>query len=109
MRRAVSDIALKRDLPADLGGDLMTYVGCIAGAIPVEEYRHGLAEAGFAHVELVDSGADLNAYTLVDGQSARCPPSATVPGLVVVDARCCPPVGPAAVVDDAFTRGWPTS
>ena len=36
-RLAVSDIALKRELPPELGDDLMAYVGCIAGAIPIEE------------------------------------------------------------------------
>jgi arsenite methyltransferase len=43
-RLAVSDIALKKPLPPEIGQDLMAYVGCIAGAIPIEEYRHGLAE-----------------------------------------------------------------
>src|SRR6266702_2449414 len=38
-RLAVSDIALKKPLPPELGADLMAYVGCIAGAIPIEEYR----------------------------------------------------------------------
>ena len=40
-RLAVSDIALKRELPPELGNDLMAYIGCIAGAIPIEEYRTG--------------------------------------------------------------------
>ena len=38
-RLAVSDIALKKPLPPELGNDLMAYVGCIAGAIPIEQYR----------------------------------------------------------------------
>src|SRR5881227_3913572 len=59
-RLAVSDIALKRPLPAEIGQDLMAYVGCIAGAIPIEKYRGQLHEAGFAHVEVIDSGSDLN-------------------------------------------------
>lgn len=104
-RLAVSDIALKRDLPPELGNDLMAYVGCIAGAIPVEDYRRGLIEAGFAHVEVIDSGADLNAYAKVENQAACCPPptaasSASSP-LAVVDSGCCA-VGPAAVVDEAL-------
>ena len=41
-RLAVSDIALKRPLPPEIGNDLMAYVGCIAGAIPIDEYRSGL-------------------------------------------------------------------
>ena len=52
----------------------MAYVGCIAGAIPIEDYRRGLIEAGFAHVEVIDSGSDLNAYAQVENQAVCCPP-----------------------------------
>ena len=38
-RVAVSDIALKRPLPPELAGDLLAYVGCIAGAVLMEDYR----------------------------------------------------------------------
>jgi len=69
---AVSDIAIKKPLPSEVGSDLMAYVGCIAGAIPIEEYRASLLEAGFAHVEVVDSGADLNAYTKLENQAGCC-------------------------------------
>ncbi len=106
-RLAVSDIALKRELPAELGADLMAYVGCIAGAIPIEEYRTGLAEAGFAAVEVVDSGADLNAYAQVENQAACCPPPspaavqvAGLGGLAIVDSGCCAPA--AAPADEAL-------
>jgi arsenite methyltransferase len=100
-RLAVSDIALKRELPPNLGDDLMAYVGCIAGAIPIEVYRRGLTEAGFAHVEVIDSGADLNAYAKVENQAACCPPPSSSAGLAIVDSGCCTP-GPAAVVDEAL-------
>src|SRR5947207_8987726 len=73
-RLAVSDIALKNPLPAEVSTDLLAYVGCIAGAILIEDYRLGLIAAGFAHVEIVDSGADLNAYAQVENQAACCPP-----------------------------------
>jgi arsenite methyltransferase len=57
-------------------------------AIPIEEYRVGLIEAGFAHVEVIDSGSDLNTYAKVGNQAACCPPPAPSPsGLAVVDAR----------------------
>jgi SAM-dependent methyltransferase len=85
-RLAVSDIALKRPLPVEINENLMAYVGCIAGAIPIEDYRSGLVAAGFAHVELIDTGADLNAYSKVENQSACCS-SATSGGLPV--ASCC--------------------
>jgi arsenite methyltransferase len=95
-RLAVSDIALKRELPPELGDDLMAYVGCIAGAIPIEEYRRGLIEAGFAHVEVIDGGADLNAYAKVENQAGCCsPPVAQADPSVVelANSACCPPPG----------------
>jgi hypothetical protein len=56
---------------------MLAYVGCIAGAISVEEYKRGLVEAGFGEVAVIDSGADLNAYSLVEGQSGCCSPAMT--------------------------------
>jgi hypothetical protein len=101
-RLAISDIALKRDLPPELGDDLTAYVGCIAGAIPIEEYRRGLIDAGFAHVKVIDSGSDLNAYAKVENQAACCPPPGSAEsGLAVVDAGCCS-VEPAGVGDEAL-------
>ena len=61
-RVAVSDIALKKPLPPEIGEDLLAYVGCIAGAVPIEEYGDGLKAAGFAAVQVVDTKKDLNAY-----------------------------------------------
>jgi arsenite methyltransferase len=81
-RLAVSDIALKQPLPADLGNDLMAYVGCIAGAIAIDDYIEGLKSAGFAAVEVIDSGADLNAYAKVENQAGCCSPSMS-------DDECC--------------------
>ncbi len=89
-RVAVSDIALKKELPEELAKDLMALVGCIAGAIGIEEYEAGLRSAGFDAVHIVDTGADLNAYKNVDGQSACCsPPMEKQPLLPVVDESCC--------------------
>jgi SAM-dependent methyltransferase len=91
-RVAVSDIALKQKLPADLANDLMAYVGCIAGAIGIDDYRQGLAAAGFAHVAVVDSGSDLNAYNQVEGQSACCsPPNHAASGLPILNSGGCGP------------------
>jgi SAM-dependent methyltransferase len=91
-RLAISDIALKRPLPAELGESLPAYVGCIAGAIAIEEYHRGLAAAGFSDVQIVDSGADLNAYALVEGQSACCAPAVSgASGLPIASTGggCC--------------------
>jgi SAM-dependent methyltransferase len=96
-RLAVSDIALKKPLPAELAQDLTAYVGCIAGAIPIDEYRRQLAEAGFAGVQVLDTDADLNAYARVENQGGCCSPvSATLP---VAESNCC-----AAPADDGLHR-----
>jgi arsenite methyltransferase len=87
-RLAVSDIALKQLLPPELGNDLMAYVGCIAGAILIEDYVTGLKAAGFDAVQVIDSGSDLNAYAKVENQSGCCSP-AMGDGLPVVS--CCTP------------------
>src|SRR5687768_18335146 len=36
-RVAVSDIALRKELPAELANDVAAYTGCIAGAIPIAD------------------------------------------------------------------------
>ncbi len=95
-RLAVSDIALKKPLPPEIGNDLMAYVGCIAGAIPIEQYRSQLIEAGFAQVDIIDTGNDLNAYAKVENQSGCCPPpmGSTLP-VVSASACCSAPSGDA--------------
>jgi SAM-dependent methyltransferase len=88
-RLAVSDIALKRPLPPEIGNDLMAYVGCIAGAMLIDDYRAGLAAAGFDAVEVIDTNADLNAYAKVEGQSGCCSPSmGNGSGLPIVSSCC---------------------
>ena len=81
-RLAVSDIALKQELPEAVSRSMAAYVGCISGAIRIEDYRAGLVSAGFEHVEIVDSGADLNAYTKVENQSGCCSPA-------MAERSCC--------------------
>ena len=96
-RLAVSDIALKKPLPAELATDLMAYVGCIGGALLIDDYRAQLRDAGFASVEVLDTGADLNAYAKVENQGACCPPTTTSGGMAVIGEACCSPT-----VDDSL-------
>ena len=57
-RFAVSDIVIHGGLPeglvdsAEMRRDLSSWAGCVAGALTDEEYRAGLAAAGFEEVEL---------------------------------------------------------
>lgn len=91
-RVAVSDIALKQALPEAVVQSIAAYVGCIAGAIMIGDYRDGLLAAGFEHVEIVDTGADLNAYAKVENQSGCCSPAmASANSLQVIEAPCCAP------------------
>jgi len=99
-RLAVSDIALKKPLPDEIAGDVMAYVGCIAGAVMIEDYKRQLKAAGFAHVDVIDSGSDLNAYAKVENQSGCCSPSMDDASpkssccgtpLKVAQSSCCTP------------------
>jgi SAM-dependent methyltransferase len=89
-RVAVSDIALKKPLPQEIGNDLLAYVGCIAGAISIDDYINGLRAAGFSEVEVVDTKKDLNAYSQVEGQAACCAPApqSSASGLAVLENSC---------------------
>jgi arsenite methyltransferase len=92
-RLAVSDIVLKGELPEVIAQSMAAYVGCIAGALRIDEYCDGLLAAGFEHVEIVDSGADLSAYSKAEHQSGCCSSR-------MEERPCC-----AAVPDDTTLDG----
>jgi SAM-dependent methyltransferase len=95
-RVALSDIALKKPLPAELARDVQAFVGCIAGALLMGEYERRLREAGFEAVQVQDAGKDLSAYALLAGQSACCSPAMSSTCLPPAEA-CCGPAGGSAV------------
>jgi arsenite methyltransferase len=96
-RLAVSDIALKKELPEDVANSLAAYVGCIAGAMRIDTYRDELLKAGFEFVEIVDSGADLNAYAKVENQAGCCSPAMEKSSpFAVVQEECCIPASNSA-------------
>jgi len=96
-RVAVSDIALKKELPPEIAQDVMAYVGCIAGAIFIGEYEQWLRDAGFRSVQVVDTRKDLNAYAKVENQSACCAPTPAARSLPMRD--CC---GTTAEIHDSL-------
>ena len=49
-RLRVSDMVLTADLPTDERADLEAWAGCVAGALPVEEYLSHIRAAGFSDV-----------------------------------------------------------
>jgi SAM-dependent methyltransferase len=90
-RVAVSDIALKKALPPEIEEDLFAYVGCIAGAVFIEDYVRELKAAGFSDVSVIDTKKDLNAYGEVEGQAGCCSPPALNSSLAIVEESCCSP------------------
>jgi arsenite methyltransferase len=49
----VSDVVLKRELPAQLKNSIAAYAGCIAGAIMRDKYLGTIKDAGFWDVEVL--------------------------------------------------------
>ncbi|MGB1125391.1 MAG: arsenite methyltransferase [Phycisphaeraceae bacterium] len=95
-RVAVSDIALKEELPEELAQNIAAHVGCIAGAISIDAFASGLRLAGFKDVAVIDTQSDLTAYAAVDGQAGCCSPApASNVGLSIgesdADSACCSP------------------
>jgi SAM-dependent methyltransferase len=98
-RLAISDIALKRPLPAEIARDLEAYVGCIAGAVLIDDYRCQLVEAGLSAVEIIDTRADLNAYTQVKNHSEGRSAPAYLPA---ASSGCCSGAPP----EDGSHQHW---
>jgi len=56
-RLMVSDIVLEASLPQEIQDDLVSYTGCLGGAIHVDEYLQHMRDAGFESVEVVSKAA----------------------------------------------------
>lgn len=62
-RVAVSDLALLRPLPASVAADVEALVGCVAGAVLVEEVRRDAEAAGLTGVRLDSKPQYIDAMT----------------------------------------------
>ncbi len=51
-RFAVSDIVVRRPVPAEIRRSVELWIGCVAGALDEAEYRTKLATAGFVDIEV---------------------------------------------------------
>lgn len=49
---AVSDVVSRGDVPAAVRRSLELWIGCVAGALHEDEYRHKLEQAGFQAIEI---------------------------------------------------------
>lgn len=50
-RIAISDLALRGELPKKIRDNMAAYVSCVAGAIHVDDYKRAVQTAGFSNVE----------------------------------------------------------
>ncbi len=64
-RVMISDIVLHGPLPKDIRDEVITYTGCLGGAIPEEKYLQLMRDAGFERVEVVEK------FEINLGSSAR--------------------------------------
>lgn len=94
-RLAVSDLVLKQPLPDAVVEQVAAWIGCIGGAIAVEDYREKLAAAGFTAVAIEDTGADLNIYK--EGASAAC----CGPAESAEESGCCSPSESTGAITDS--------
>ncbi|HPF13939.1 MAG: arsenite methyltransferase [Planctomycetes bacterium] len=88
-RLAISDIALKQELPPAIASEVAAWTGCIAGALTIDSNRTKLDRAGFGQVEIQDSGSDLNAYR--DGGHAACCGPESEGAMSPAASSCCAP------------------
>lgn len=58
-RLAIADVVLLKDIPEHIKQSVEMWVGCIAGALPVEEYTEILEKVGFKNIEITP----VNIYT----------------------------------------------
>lgn len=86
-RIAISDIALRQPLPPGIRDSIEAWVGCIAGAILIDDYSRLLHNAGFESVVIRETGADLNAYAAAGSSNCCAWPEAA--GTATVGSGCC--------------------
>lgn len=95
-RVAVSDLALLRPLPESVRADVEALVGCVAGAVLVEETRQQMAEAGLSEIVLTSKPGYIEAMTdwqdplyrkIIDALPAGSKPSDFITSLDIAARR----------------------
>lgn len=56
-RIAISDIALLKELPEKIRENITAYVGCVGGAMLVDEYKKAVKDAGLKSVQVTIKGS----------------------------------------------------
>jgi len=98
-RVAVSDLALRRPLPEAIRADVEALVGCVAGAVLIDETRRMIEGAGLVDAVLTPKPEYIEAMThwedplyrkIVSGLPANTTPSDFITSLDVTARRCTP-------------------
>ncbi|KAF8554127.1 NAD(P)-binding protein [Imleria badia] len=76
-RVSLDDIIAKKPFPESLRSNAAAYVGCISGAILLEDYRALMQDAGFKDVLFTENPSDLNIY--LNGGPTGCCGAISVP------------------------------
>jgi len=80
-RFAVSDVIASPDMDEVTRADLAAYTGCIAGALTEQEFRDGLAGAGFAEIEIRETHRvhEHAASAIIRARKPTLPASSEIP------------------------------
>ncbi len=84
-RVAVSDILLKKPLPPEIAGDAQALVGCVAGAISLEDTRAAMEAAGLSDIEFEEKPSYVQAMKETKDPLAKKVMAAIPPGEDVAD------------------------
>jgi len=75
-RIAISDIALLKNLPEKIQKNIAAYVGCVSGAILIDEYKRVVESAGLKNVKVTVKGSsaciDSNSEVSLDKSIFDC-------------------------------------
>ncbi|KAI9458735.1 S-adenosyl-L-methionine-dependent methyltransferase [Boletus coccyginus] len=82
-RVSLDDIIAKKPFPDSLRSNAAAYVGCISGAILLQDYQTLMQDAGFEDVLFTENPSDLNVY--LDGGSTGCCAPATTGKTALAD------------------------
>ena len=84
-RLMVSDLALKKPLPAAIRESVEAYVACIAGALVKDDYLRAIREVGFEDVEVLSEKAFPAELVLGDSLVAEVVEKLKIPHEVVLE------------------------
>jgi len=75
-RVSLDDIIAQKPFPDSLRTNVAAYVGCISGAILLQDYQALMQDAGFKDVVFTENPSDLNVY-LNGGSTGCCGPASS--------------------------------